>query len=156
MERSMMSRGVVTIFMAGAIACAMSRPAGAQERPAPVPTSALQGFSVVLVIGDTQDGQSFDELPASARRALADMKDFLPYKTYRLLDTGWMMGSLPVRSATTRMRGPGNRELELLLLALTALLQGQRVALDADVNQLSPFAPRRIAYGHGRLERLLA
>jgi hypothetical protein len=96
-------------------AAAAAQPGSAALLPVPQ-ISALQGFSVVLVVGDMQGGPA-DDVPAAARRALTDMKDFLPYKSYRLLDTGWMMGSLPVRSATTRMRGPNNRDLDVLLLA---------------------------------------
>src|SRR5262245_44842783 len=45
-----------------------------------------QGFSVVLVLGDIQSAASSDDLPLAARKALTDMKDFLPFKSYRLLD----------------------------------------------------------------------
>ena len=45
-----------------------------------------RGFNVVLLLGDMQDGSGQDTVPDAARKALADMKDFLPYKGYRLLD----------------------------------------------------------------------
>src|SRR5262249_32958098 len=54
--------------------------------------SRLKAFTVTLVLGDTQTGAS-DSLSPAATKALADLKDFLPYKRYRLLDTlpiiGW-------------------------------------------------------------------
>ena len=34
-----------------------------------------------------------DSVPLAARKALTDMKDFLPYKCYRLLDAAWIIGS---------------------------------------------------------------
>ena len=98
--------------------------AGAQDRlviPVAQPGTVLQGFSVVLLIGETEGGQSSDDIPAAARRALADMKDFLPFKAYRVLDTGWMMGSLPVRSGTMRVRGPESRDLDVMLIANSAI-----------------------------------
>ncbi len=65
---------------------------------------APQGFSVVLVLGEMQGAGAADTVPPAARKALADMKDFLPYKTYRLLDTQWTLCC--GRSAiATRLRG---------------------------------------------------
>ena len=53
-----------------------------------------QGFSVVLVLGDLNSGSNADAtVPPAARKALSDMKDFLPYKGYRLLDAEWILGS---------------------------------------------------------------
>ncbi len=57
--------------------------------------SALRGFSVVLVEGNLRTGPTTESLslPPAAAKALADLKDFLPYKSFRLLDTQWTMGS---------------------------------------------------------------
>ena len=70
----------------------------------------LQGFSVVLVLGDLQGSATADNIPAAARKALADMKDFLPYKSYRLLDSAWILGS---ENLSGRLRGPEDQEYEL-------------------------------------------
>jgi hypothetical protein len=113
----------------GMAAMLVVRPAAGQERPnaaaaerqAVQVMADLQGFSIVLVIGELQGGQASDDVPAAARRALEDMKDFLPFRTYRLLDSAWMAGSLPVKSASTRVRGPNNRDLELLIIANRAI-----------------------------------
>ena len=81
--------------------------AHAQQKPA---APQLRGFSVVLVQGD-QEGTS-SELPAAERAAINDVRDFLPFKSYRLLDSSWTLGSaaepfcraewgLAVRSTTT-------------------------------------------------------
>jgi len=87
-----------------------SGPAWAQQ------TASLQGFSVVLVLGDLQGGTSSDNMPAAARAALGDLKDFLPYKSYRLLDTAWVLGSTTTRSHTTsRLRGPDEQNYEVTL-----------------------------------------
>ncbi len=76
--------------------------------------SALpQGFSVVLVLGDIQGAAAADDVPLAARKALTDMRDFLPFKSYKLLDAAWVMccGQLPEtpHSSTARTRGPGVR-----------------------------------------------
>ena len=52
--------------------------------------SSLQGFNIVLLVGESQSsGASIEDVPPAARKALADMKDFLPFKHYRVLDSQW-------------------------------------------------------------------
>jgi hypothetical protein len=54
----------------------------------------VQGFSVLLLVGETQGAAAPPEnISAPARKALADIKDFLPYKSYRALDTVWVAGN---------------------------------------------------------------
>ena len=65
---------------------------------------APQGFSVVLVLGEMQGTGAAENVPPAARKALADMKDFLPYKTYRLLDTQWTL-CCGHSAIATRLRG---------------------------------------------------
>ena len=45
----------------------------------------------MLVLGDIQGVATTDDVPLAARKALADMKDFLPFKSYRLLDAAWVL-----------------------------------------------------------------
>jgi hypothetical protein len=79
-------------------------------------TSAFQGFSVVLVLGDVQDGATSDNIPAAARAALADLKDFLPYRSYRVLDTAWVLASSATRQAvSSRLQGPDGQDYEVTL-----------------------------------------
>ena len=50
----------------------------------------IQGFNIVLVVGENQRSASAtDDIPGGARRALNDMREFLPYKHYRVLDSQW-------------------------------------------------------------------
>lgn len=80
----------------------------AASRPAP------QGFSVVLVLGEMQGNGATDSVPPAARKALDDMKDFLPYKSYRFLDTQWTLCC--GHSATvTRLRGADEQDYDLEL-----------------------------------------
>lgn len=87
----------------------------------------LNGFSVVLVEGATSGGTATEGVPAAAAKALADLKDFLPYKSYRLLDTQWTLGS---GRMSNRLRGPDGRDYHVSLLA-----------------QISPFALRTTDHG---------
>jgi hypothetical protein len=64
--------------------------ARADQKPATWPMEQIQGFHVVLVVGETERGQSSTEnLTEAAARALKDMSEFLPYKSYRVLDAQW-------------------------------------------------------------------
>ena len=58
------------------------------RKPSALPS--LQGFNIVLLIGESApSGASIEDVPPAARKALADMKDFLPFKHYRVLDSQW-------------------------------------------------------------------
>jgi len=77
-----------------------------------------QGFSVVLVLGDLKgDSTISTDLPAGARRALADMKDFLPYRSYKLLDTTWILNNTSSRPASSSLRGPDGMDYEVTIIA---------------------------------------
>jgi hypothetical protein len=105
-------------------ACAALTVARASAQTASTPPAALrvppeakgqpspQGFSVVLVLGDNQMATTAENVPAAARKALVDIKDFLPYKGYRLLDAQWILGS---QRSTSRLRGPEDQEYQLTL-----------------------------------------
>lgn len=103
---------VAAVLVSICVSTASAQPAStpspeAKGQPAP------QGYSVVLVLGDMQSASSAaDNVPLAARKALTDMKDFLPYKSYRLLDAQWILGS---QRATTRLRGHDEQEYELTL-----------------------------------------
>jgi hypothetical protein len=110
----------------GALAC--SAIVSAQQRVQPdkrivEAVTSVQGFSVVLVLGDFQGGATADNVPPASRKALADMKDFLPYKSYRLLDSGWILGSSQV---SQRLRGPEDQEYELHLSAYAPTAEDPR------------------------------
>jgi len=99
-------RTIATITIAGlALACASEAKAQARQR----------GFSVVLVLGETQGGPGESTLPPLAvRKALTDVKAFLPYKSYRVLETGWVAGS---KGGTTRLRGADDQEYDVKIVA---------------------------------------
>jgi hypothetical protein len=88
---------------------------GQQTTPSPARSESravAHGFSVVLVLADLQAATAPDDVPPAARRALADMKDFLPYKSYKLLDAAWILGQ-GTSGTITRLRGPEEQEYEL-------------------------------------------
>jgi hypothetical protein len=59
--------------------------------PAPIPTSSsgqTQLFQVVLVRGATNGAEELVGIPKNAEKAIRDIHDFLPFKSYKLLDSG--------------------------------------------------------------------
>jgi hypothetical protein len=98
------------VMVLGALAPAAASAQSAQSGT-PKPT-APQGFSVVLLLGDMQGGSSQDNVPAAARKALADLKDFLPYKSYRLLDTQWI-SCCGQSGIVSRLRGADDQDYDL-------------------------------------------
>jgi hypothetical protein len=91
-------------------------PSSGQQGRRDEPRLQPQGFSVVLVLADLTSTTAQDDVPPAARRALADMKDFLPYKSYKLLDAAWLLGQ-GSSGGVTRLRGPEDQEYELRLSA---------------------------------------
>jgi hypothetical protein len=102
---------------------------------------ANHGFSVILALGDLQGGAPARDLPPAARKALADMSQFLPYKSYALLDARWILGT---PRSTALVQGPENREFELELR--TSPRPDNEVQIDfylRDPSRAVPFAPGR-------------
>ncbi|HEY2090662.1 MAG TPA: hypothetical protein VGJ81_02150 [Thermoanaerobaculia bacterium] len=59
--------------------------------PAPIATSSsghTQLFQVVLVRGATSGAEELVGIPKNAEKAIRDIHDFLPFKSYKLLDSG--------------------------------------------------------------------
>ena len=73
----------------------------------------------MLLLGDLQGADAQDSIPVAARKALTDMKDFLPYKSYRLLDTQWIIWRIvwTCGDAAARGRRTGIRARAARLIA---------------------------------------
>jgi hypothetical protein len=88
-----------------------------QKAAAPGDAARVRGFSVTLVLGEMQGAATPDNLPPGAKKALDDMRSFLPYKSFRLLDTQWILccasGIDPESAAAAvagRLRGVDEQE----------------------------------------------
>lgn len=51
------------------------------------------GFQIVLLAANVKAGGGSPEVPANVQKALADLKGFLPFKSYEVLDTAWLSGT---------------------------------------------------------------
>lgn len=117
-------RAILSAFLVAAALgwVAAPAPALAQETPAPpakVPwrtsgTVASQLFHVTLVAASRQDGAGGEgDLPKAVAKALDDIKDFLPYRGYHVVDSALVRGS---GEAHTRLTGPGGTPYEATIL----------------------------------------
>lgn len=60
-------------------------------------------FQLVLLLADNAMPAVTENVPAKAQRALKDLQDFLPYKSYHLVDMAWLRTS---RDASSQITGP--------------------------------------------------
>ncbi len=84
-------RRTITTVAAVALVIAVDAPLNAQQASRRgAAWRDIQGFNIVLVVGENKVGASSTEyLPTGAKKALDDMREFLPYKQYRVLDSQW-------------------------------------------------------------------
>jgi hypothetical protein len=84
--------------------------------PAPMPTrAALRAISLTLVAADMQSDTISDDVPPPARRALEELKAFLPFKGYQLWDAGVIGAPSETTPATLRLRGQDTQLFEITL-----------------------------------------
>ena len=92
-------RAVVTFAL-----CLIAIPAWAQG-------PALQGFSVVLVLGDLQDGATSDNIPPAARAASPISRTSCRIGVIACLDSAWVLASSATRQAvSSRLQGPDEQD----------------------------------------------
>ncbi|MFL6231600.1 MAG: hypothetical protein ACJ76N_00535 [Thermoanaerobaculia bacterium] len=51
------------------------------------------GFQILLLAANLKPSGGGSEVPANVQKALADLKGFLPYKSYEVMDTAWLSGT---------------------------------------------------------------
>ena len=64
----------------------------------------------IIVLAATDSATTPSDLPPGAQRAMEDIKAFLPYEGFRVLDTGWLKTS---RQGQTTLTGPTGLEVGL-------------------------------------------
>lgn len=83
-------------------AMAASAQTPAPTPPAPIARGGEQMFHVALLVADSEPSKAApQDLPKGVQKAIADIRDFLPFKSYRIID-----------SALARMNGRGKVSLK--------------------------------------------
>jgi hypothetical protein len=73
-----------------------------------------QRFQILLLAATTKAGVAGPEIPANAGKALADLKKFLPFKSYQLVDASWLSAT-EGEPAQGRLAGGGTAAYEVTL-----------------------------------------
>lgn len=115
--RSRVVAGLAALVVLAAI------PAAAQQAASP-----LQGFSIVLVQGDMAASDGRSSLPEAAARAVGDMKGLLPFRSYHLVDSAWVLADSASGLINARLKGPDNVSYDVVMEALASQNGAQRVA----------------------------
>jgi len=113
--------------------CALVAPAHAEE-----PAGRTYTFQVVLLVAETSGPAVTEGVPASAQKALVDLREFLPYKSYRLLDLAWLR---TMRSASATLAGPAGATYRVSLQFHPADGPGERLLIDGFTVTEVPIAP---------------
>jgi hypothetical protein len=91
-----MKRLLIALLLMTALPLAASdaeAPEAPASTPAPSPQPSPHGgrtqlFQVILLRGATSGPEELVGLPKNAEKAIHDVRDFLPFKSYKLLDSG--------------------------------------------------------------------
>ena len=69
-------------------------------------------FQISLLLADVEGEEAYVGLSKNAQKALEDLKDFLPFKSYRLLDFAWLRTS---HRSSARVKGADGSTYELTM-----------------------------------------
>ena len=69
-------------------------------------------FQISILLADIDGTENYQGLSKNAQKALEDLQDFLPFRSYRLLDFAWLRTSA---RSSARVQGPDGRTFELTL-----------------------------------------
>ena len=106
-------RSVSILFIGLLLGCALSaQTAPPAERPWPTPRPSGTGksamFQIALVLADNEPSKEPPQaLPKGLQKALADIQDFLPFKSYRLYDSALVRSTGEARA---KLKGPDGAE----------------------------------------------
>lgn len=97
-----MFRPTVALTAAALLLGALAAPAAASP-----PERHTHLIQISLLLASKSGPSDLADLPANTRTAIEDIRQFLPFKSYQLLDTGLVR---TFRNAHTKLRGPGGSE----------------------------------------------
>lgn len=110
-----MKRLMILLVMLIALPLAADDSEAPAAQPTPNPTPKASGgrnqlFQVILLRGATTGSEEIAGLPKNAEKAVRDIRDFLPFKSYKLLDSGLLR---VMDSGKTRLDGIPPQQYEV-------------------------------------------
>jgi hypothetical protein len=110
-------------------------------------------FQLVMLLADSKPEGSAPKLPEGAQKALRDIRDLLPFKSYHVLDTAWLRTT---RAAEGRLVGLRDQGYEVSLrFRNVGSVEGQSLYVDSFDVMEDPRIPIVDANGKGRPARRL-
>jgi hypothetical protein len=105
-----------------------------------------RSLTLVLVVGEMSGPPVSDDVPMSARKALDELRSLLPFKSYRLYDTGVIGMPSETLPAVTRLRGASVRGQEPPLFEVSVMRPKFSQSLDVSLREVgSGEAPKPVA-----------
>jgi len=135
-------RGAVAIEADNAVHEKFAR-ALAREDAAP----RTQNFQLLLLAASTKAGSPGTEVPANAQKALSDLKGFLPFKSYELLDTAWVRATQDEALSARLVGRQGAQNQVQLRFRNTGTKEDRSLYVDGFSLRAEPFSPPPAAGG---------
>ena len=140
--------------------------ASAVENPTPMPTpsvapaappnkrdSRTYTFQLVLLLADNALPAVTENVPVKAQKALKDLQDFLPYKSYHLVDMAWLRTSW---NASSQITGPKGENYVVDISVVPAGGPGERLLVqDFRITQVAMMPPPGASPGSSPAPRAL-
>lgn len=170
MPSPLLRRTCLTALVACSIAAAGARAetwapvaSGLDQSPTPAPAAAAPAapvrrgdrtytFQVVLLAADNSTPPVVENVPAKAQKALKDLQDFLPYKSYHLVDMAWLRTAGEASSMVTGPKG----ETYAIDLEVRPGTPGERILMDFRITQVAMMPPPGASAGSSPAPRAVS
>jgi hypothetical protein len=106
-----------------------------------------QNFQLLLLAASTKAGSPGTEVPANAQKALSDLKGFLPFKGYELLDTAWVRATQDEALSARLVGRQGAQHQVQLRFRNTGTKEDRSLYVDGFSLRAEPFSPPPAAGG---------
>jgi hypothetical protein len=104
-------------------------------------TPRTQNFQLLLLAAGTKGGSPGTEVPTNAQKALSDLKGFLPFKSYELLDTAWVRATQDEALSARLVGRQGAQHQVQLRFRNTGTKEDRSLYVDGFSLRAEPFSP---------------
>jgi len=96
--------GLAALLLAPGPLAAAQQPAATQPVQQGSASPQTKNLQILLLSAALKPGSAGPEIPENAQKALADLKKFLPFKSYQLIDAAWLSAT-EMQEAQGRLAG---------------------------------------------------
>lgn len=120
-----LSLGLTALLLAPGLLAAAQQPPDAQAAQQDATSPKNKNLQILLLSAALKPGTAGPEIPENAQKALADLKKFLPFKSYQLVDAAWLSAT-EGKAAQGRLAGSAGAAYKLVLRFRTVTDGGVR------------------------------